>query len=139
MSHIDTWVPADALVTRRGTGLAAISWGLARARMSIAGQVASGGQRVIGITLARMMKRRQFGQLPFEHQALRMRMADLQARVDLLRYGLAGIAAQGRLDMRAAAAVKVTAARLGEEVLSECKHIFGGSGYLVDETPLGRW
>jgi acyl-ACP dehydrogenase len=85
-----------------------------------------------------MMKRRQFGQMLFEHQALRMRMADLQARVDLLRYGLAGIAAQGRLDLPAAA-VKVTAARLGEEVLSECMHIFGGSGYLVDETPLGRW
>ncbi|MGA9491120.1 MAG: acyl-CoA dehydrogenase family protein [Mycobacterium sp.] len=23
--------------------------------------------------------------------------------------------------------------------LSECMHIFGGAGYLVDETPLGRW
>ena len=60
-----------------GTGLAAISWGLAHERMSIAGQVASASQRVIGITLARMMKRRQFGQTLFEHQALRMRMADL--------------------------------------------------------------
>ncbi|WP_165615361.1 acyl-CoA dehydrogenase family protein, partial [Mycobacteroides chelonae] len=26
-----------------------------------------------------------------------------------------------------------------EEVLSECLHIFGGSGYLTDETPVGRW
>ena len=67
------------------------------------------------------------------------RALDLQARVDLLRHGLNGIAAQGRLDLRTAAAVKVTAARLGEEVVSECMHIFGGSGYLVDETPLGRW
>jgi acyl-ACP dehydrogenase len=107
--------------------------------MSIAGQIASACQRVIGITLARMMKRRQFGHTLYEHQALRMRMADLQARVDLLRYGLAGIAADDRLDLRAAAAVKVTAARLGEEVLGECMHIFGGSGYLVDETPLGSW
>ncbi|WP_102144705.1 mycobactin biosynthesis acyl-ACP dehydrogenase MbtN [Mycobacterium hubeiense] len=137
--HIDTWVPTDALIARPGTGLAAISWGLAHERLSIAGQVAGACQRVIGITLARMMKRRQFGSTLFEHQALRMRMADLQARVDLLRYGLAGIAAEGRLDLRAAAAVKVTAARLGEEVLSECMHIFGGSGYLVDETPLGSW
>ena len=137
--HIDTWVPPDALIARAGTGLAAISWGLAHERMSIAGQVASACQRVIGITLARMMKRRQFGHTLFEHQALRMCMADLQARVDLLRHGLAGIAAEGRLDLRAAAAVKVTAARLGEEVLFECMHIFGGSGYLVDETPLGRW
>jgi alkylation response protein AidB-like acyl-CoA dehydrogenase len=137
--HIDTWVPADALIARPGTGLAAISWGLAHERMSIAGQVAGGCQRVLGITHARMVERRQFGSTLFEHQALRLRIADLQARVDLLRYGLNGIAAAGRLDLRAAAAVKVTAARLGEEVLSECMHIFGGSGYLVDETPLGRW
>lgn len=137
--HIDTWVPADHLVARAGTGLAAISWGLAHERMSIAGQVASSCQRVLGITHARMVQRRQFGATLFEHQALRLRMADLQARVDLLRHGLNGIAAQGKLDLRAAAAVKVTAARLGEEVLSECMHIFGGSGYLVDETPLGRW
>lgn len=137
--HIDTWVPADALVARPGTGLAAISWGLAHERMSIAGQIAASCQRAIGITLARMMTRRQFGHTLFEHQALRLRMADLQARVDLLRHGLNGIAAQGRLDLRAAAGIKVTAARLGEEVISECMHIFGGSGYLVDETPLGSW
>lgn len=137
--HIDTWVPADALVARPGTGLAAISWGLAHERLSIAGQVAGASQRVIGITLARMMKRSQFGHTLYEHQALRMRMADLQARVDMLRYALAGIAAGGRLDLRAAAAMKVSAARLGEEVVSECMHIFGGSGYLTEETPLGRW
>ena len=63
----------------------------------------------------------------------------MQARVDLLRHGLNGIAAAGKLDLRTAAAVKVSAARLGEEVLAECMHIFGGAGYLVDETPLGRW
>ncbi|WP_170879889.1 mycobactin biosynthesis acyl-ACP dehydrogenase MbtN [Mycobacterium colombiense] len=137
--HIDTWVPADALVARAGTGLAAISWGLAHERMSIAGQIAATCQRAIGITLARMMTRRQFGHTLFEHQALRLRMADLQARVDLLRHGLNGLAAQGRLDLRAAAGIKVTAARLGEEVISECMHIFGGSGYLVDESPLGSW
>jgi acyl-ACP dehydrogenase len=27
----------------------------------------------------------------------------------------------------------------GEKVLSECMHIFGGAGYLVDERPIGRW
>lgn len=137
--HIDTWVPADALIARPGTGLAAVSWGLAHERMSIAGQVAASCQRVLGITHARMVNRHQFGSTLFEHQALRMRLADLQSRVDLLRHGLNGIAAAGGLDLRAAAAVKVTAARLGEEVMSECMHIFGGAGYLVDETPLGNW
>jgi alkylation response protein AidB-like acyl-CoA dehydrogenase len=137
--HIDTWVPADALVARAGTGLAAISWGLAHERLSLAGQVAAACDRLIGITLARMVTRRQFGHTLFEHQALRMRIADLAARVDLLRLALQGIAATGRLDLRTAAAVKVTAARLGEEVVGECMHIFGGSAFLVDETPIGRW
>ncbi len=137
--HINTWVPADALVARAGIGLAAISWGLAQERMSVAGLVSTFSQRVIGITLARMMTRRQFGSTLYEHQALRLRIADLQARVDMLRYALDGIAATGKLDLRTAAAMKVNAARLGEEVLNECMHIFGGSGYLVDETPLGRW
>ena len=137
--HIDTVVPADALVARAGIGLAAISWGLAQERMSVAGLVSTSAQRVLGITLARMMTRRQFGHSLYEHQALRLRVADLQARVDMLRYALDGIAAAGKLDLRAAAAMKVTAARLGEEVLNECMHIFGGSGYLVDETPLGKW
>ncbi len=80
---------------------------------------------MIAITLAHMMVRRQFGHTLFKHQALRMRIADLAARVDLLRHGLQGIAATGRLDLRSAAAVKVTAARLGEEVVGECMHIFG--------------
>jgi len=137
--HIDTWVPADALVARAGIGLAAISWGLAQERMSVAGLVSTFSQRVIGITLARMMTRRQFGSTLYEHQALRLRMADLQARVDMLRFALDGIAQTGKLDIRVASAMKVNAARLGEEVVNECMHIFGGSGYLVDETPLGRW
>jgi acyl-ACP dehydrogenase len=137
--HIDTWVPAGALVARAGIGLAAISWGLAQERMSVAGLVSTFAQRVIGITLARMMTRRQFGNTLYEHQALRLRMADLQARVDMLRFALDGISATGKLDLRTAAAMKVNAARLGEEVINECMHIFGGSGYLVDETPMGRW
>ncbi|WP_163751889.1 acyl-CoA dehydrogenase family protein [Mycolicibacterium helvum] len=137
--HIDTWVPEDALVARSGTGLAAISWGLAHERVSVAAQVAASCERAIGITLARMMTRKQFGQTLFEHQALRLRIADLSARVSLLCHALDGFAAGGRLDLRTAAALKVSAARLGEEVAGECLHIFGGSAFLVDETPLGRW
>ncbi|WOC12981.1 acyl-CoA dehydrogenase family protein [Gordonia sp. MP11Mi] len=136
---IDTVVPTDHLIARAGTGLAAVSWGLAHERLSIAAQVASSCDTVIGVTLARMHERTQFGKTLFEHQALRLRVADLQSRVDMLRYALDGIAAGGRMDLRTAAAMKVSAARLGEEVVSECMHLFGGSGFLTDETPLARW
>lgn len=137
--EIDTWVPADHLIARAGTGLAVVSWGLAHERLSIAGQVAASCEQVLGITVARMQERTQFGSTLFEHQALRLRVADMAARVDMLRHALTGIAVGGKLDLRTAAAMKVTAARLGEEVIGECMHIFGGSGFLTGETPLGRW
>lgn len=136
----DTWVPPDALIARPGTGLAAISWGLAHERLSVAGQVVGACDLAIGVTVARMKQREQFGVSLFDHQALRLRIADLHARVDVLRWALRGIAAEGSpLNLRTAAAMKVTAARLGEEVIAECMHIFGGSGYLPDQSPLGRW
>lgn len=136
---IDTWIPADALVARPGTGLAVISWGLAHERLSVAAQIAAAGEVMIGVTLARMLDRTQFGKRLYDHQALRLRLADLQARIDVLRYSLDGVAAHGRINLRTAAALKATAANLGEEVASECLHIFGGIGYLETETPIGRW
>ena len=106
---------------------------------AVVDRLEAAGAIILGITLGRMMDRHQFGKRLFDHQALRLRVADLQSRVDMLRYSLDGIAAAGPMNLRTAAAAKVTAVRLAEEVASECLHIFGGSGYLLDETPLGRW
>ncbi|GAB85669.1 acyl-CoA dehydrogenase [Gordonia rubripertincta NBRC 101908] len=136
---IDTWIPEEALIARPGTGLAVISWGLAHERYSVAAQIAASCEVMLGVTLARMMERTQFGKKLYDHQALRLRLADLQARVDVLSYSLDGVAARGKINLRTAAALKATAANLGEEVASECLHIFGGIGYLEAETPIGRW
>ena len=105
----------------------------------MAAQIAAACDVMIGVTLARMVERTQFGKKLYDHQALRLRVADLQARVDVLRYSLAGVAAEGKINLRTAAALKATAANLGEEVASECLHIFGGIGYLETGSPIGRW
>ncbi|MCR5980146.1 acyl-CoA dehydrogenase [Gordonia jinghuaiqii] len=136
---IDAWIPEEALIARPGTGLAIISWGLAHERYSVAAQIAASCEVMIGVTLARMMDRTQFGKKLYDHQALRLRIADLQARVDVLDYSLKGVAAEGKINLRTAAALKATAANLGEEVASECLHIFGGIGYLDTGVPIGRW
>ena len=135
----DTWVPTDALVARPGAGLAVITWGLAHERLSVAYQIVAAARRALGITLARMMRREQFSKRLYDHQALRLRMADLHARVETLSLALETVATRDRLDVRTAAAMKVSAARLGVEVMGECLHMFGGSGYLTDESPVGRW
>jgi hypothetical protein len=76
-----------------------------------------------------------------EHQALRLRLAELSSRLTVLRFSVwtaaQGMAA-GACGAREAAALKVTAARFAEEAMSECMHLFGGPGYLEDETPLAR-
>lgn len=138
--EFDVEVSADAMLARPGTGLAALSWGLANERLSVAGQVVGACDLAIGVTVAEMMRRKQFGRTLFEHQALRLRFADLQARVDMLRYAMKGLAAQTTTPtIRTASGMKVTAARLGEEVISECLHIFGGTGYLTGPAPVERW
>lgn len=136
----DTEVSGDAVLARPGTGLAVLSWGLAHERLSVAGQVVGACDLALGVTVAEMMQRKQFGRALFEHQALRLRFADLYARVDVLRYALQGLAGQRTPpSVRVASGMKVTAARLGEEVLSECLHVFGGTGYLQGPAPVERW
>ncbi len=105
----------------------------------MAGQIAASCERMLGVTLARMYDRVQFGKRLYDHQALRLRVADLQSRVDILRHALAGVAAEGRINLRTAASLKATAANLGEEVAAECLHIWGGIGYLDTGLPLNRW
>ncbi|MFC8387036.1 acyl-CoA dehydrogenase family protein [Nocardia sp. NPDC057272] len=136
----DTWVPEEMMLARPGAGLAAISWGLALERLSISSQIVGTCDLAIGVTVARMTAREQFGAKLLDHQILRLRMADLKSRVDVLRWGLRGyVHEEGILNIRTAAAFKVSAARLGNEVISECMHIFGGTGYLQNEAPLERW
>jgi acyl-ACP dehydrogenase len=139
---VDAHIDEDLLIGRPGLGLLAVSWGLTHERLAIAAQALGGAELAIGLAAAHLHRRRQFGVRLIEHQALRLRLADLAAQVRLARhgvYGLAGSAVENATDAaREAAGVKVTAARLAERVVCECIHLFGGTGYLEDETPLGR-
>ncbi|WP_051764818.1 acyl-CoA dehydrogenase family protein [Saccharothrix syringae] len=139
---IDAEVPDQALVGRTGLGLVAAVWGLNHERLSIAAQTVGGAATAIGLATAHLHTREQFGVPLIEHQALRLRLAELASRLTVLRYAVyaaaQGVPVAGACDTRDLAAVKVTAARFAEEVMSECMHLFGGAGYLEDETPLSR-
>jgi alkylation response protein AidB-like acyl-CoA dehydrogenase len=139
---VDATVPGEALVGRPGGGLLAAAWGLTHERLSIAAQAAGGAARAIGLATAHLQRREQFGRPLMEQQALRLRLAELASRQLLLRYAVyaaaQGLPVAGACGTREVAALKVTAARFIEEVTSECMHMFGGAGYLDDETPLAR-
>ncbi|MFD7505908.1 acyl-CoA dehydrogenase family protein [Streptomyces sp. NPDC059850] len=139
---IDTEVPDEALVGRRGGGLLGATWGLNHERLSIAAQAVGGAARAIGLATAHLQRRKQFGKPLIEQQSLRLRLAELSSRLIALRYAVytaaQGVAVPGACGTREIAALKTTAARFVEEVMSECMHLFGGPGYLEDETPLAR-
>jgi alkylation response protein AidB-like acyl-CoA dehydrogenase len=139
---IDAVVPDGAVVARPGLGLMVTTWGLSHERLSIAAQAVGGCRRAIAITTAHLHRRVQFGRPLIEHQALRIRLADLSSRLLTLEYAVAaaamGMPVTGVCGPRETAGLKVTAARFAETVMSECMHMFGGAGYLEDETPLAR-
>ncbi|MGW2279224.1 acyl-CoA dehydrogenase family protein [Streptomyces sp. NPDC001770] len=139
---VDVEVPDEARVGRVGAGLLVATWGLSHERLSIAGQAVGGIGRAIALATAHLHRRHQFGRPLMEHQALRLRLAELASRLLTLRYAVyaagQGLPVTGAVGPRDTAALKVTAARFAEEAISECMHLFGGPGYLEDETPLAR-
>lgn len=140
--RIDAVVDDDAVVTRPGLGLPAITFGLFHERLAIAAQILGSLDLVLTLTVTQLHRKRQFGVSLFDHQALRLRTADLVARTRLAQRGVHAavrdLADGNAVSMREVAGMKVTAAKLGEQVISDCLHVFGGRGYLEDETPMAR-
>lgn len=139
---IDGYVSEDLFVGSVGSGLQTITWGLTLERLSAAAQIMGASSLAIDLATTHLHRRTQFGRRLLDHQVLRLRIADLAARVGLLRRAIYDIAADLREPtsalIREVAGAKVTAARLGDHVLNECAHVFGGPGFLDDETPMAR-
>ncbi|MBJ8338102.1 acyl-CoA/acyl-ACP dehydrogenase [Antrihabitans sp. YC3-6] len=140
--RVDAELGAGAILGRVGGGLAVASWALMHERLSIVAQLVGGCKYALGLAVSHARQRKQFGTTLINHQALRLRLAELAAQVtmaELAVYGVGERLATGNgCNARDVAGLKVTTARLGERVMSECMHIFGGSGYLEDETPMSR-
>jgi alkylation response protein AidB-like acyl-CoA dehydrogenase len=139
---IDGQIPAGGLLAPQGLGLHAANWGLTYERLAGAAQALGAAEAAILLATTHLHRRQQFGVPLFEHQALRMRLASLAAELLLARNGLYVLAAKwakpDQTLIREAAAAKAAAAVLSERVASECAHMFGGAGYLEDETPFPR-
>jgi len=139
---VDALLAQDAILVPPGLGLAALTAGLMTERLAITAQVLGAVNLAVSLATTRLRRRQQFKIPLYEHQALRLRMAQLVSEASLARRGLYAMVAElssgGSVNLCDVAGAKVTAARLGERVVSECMHIFGGQGYLEDETPMAR-
>jgi hypothetical protein len=139
---IDTAVPGELIVGKRGRGLIVATLGLTHERLAGAAQLIGTSKLALTLAATHLRRREQFGVQLFDHQALRLRLAALHAETSLAAGGLLALAATtplaGPAGARAVAGAKVSIAHLAQRVIAECAHMFGGSGYLEDATPLAR-
>lgn len=134
--RIDAVVGAERLLGRPGTGLAVLSHGLTGERLAVAALVCGSCRLALSLAVSRAHVRVQFGAPLIAHQALRLRLADLDARLRAIEAQVDQLASVPRPDPRHVAGLKVTAARFGEACVRECLHVFGGEGYVEGATPL---
>ncbi|MFI6168350.1 acyl-CoA dehydrogenase family protein [Nocardia sp. NPDC051052] len=138
---IDAHVSDEAIIAGPGLGLPMVTFGLLFERLAIAAGAVGSLELALTLASTHLRRRKQHGVALFEHQALRLRMADLVSQTALARHALYGVIAglsAGSSSLGDLAGVKVTIARMAEPIVSECMHIFGGRGYLEDETPMAR-
>jgi alkylation response protein AidB-like acyl-CoA dehydrogenase len=139
---IDSDIADEAILVRPGYGLLAVTSALSYERLAIAAMFLGTAELALKLAITHLRRRTQFGQPLHSHQALRLRMADLSAQVTITRRGLyataAEMSAHGTVNIADTAGLKVTATRLCEHVISESMHVFGGRGYIEDETPFPR-
>lgn len=143
--ELDTsWIRVNAVVPRSnllgppGAGVAVLTWGLIFERLAVSAQVLATCRLALDLAVTRAHMRQQFGVQLWDHQALRLRLAELESKRASYHAHLMALAGMTRPDGRQVAGLKLVVSRFGEQCVSECMHIFGADGYVQGATPLGR-
>ncbi|WP_349828048.1 acyl-CoA dehydrogenase family protein [Brevibacterium litoralis] len=129
-------VPAENLVGEEGQGFKIAMSGLDGGRLNIAACSLGGGQAALEKAVEYMGERQAFGSDLTGFQALRFRLADMQAKLEASRSLLHRAARAydvGDPDTSLLSAMgKLTATDAGFEVANSALQLFGGYGYLTE-------
>ena len=94
----------------------------------------------IGYTLDYMKERTAFGKTIDRFQALRHKMAERMAEVEMSKafnYAIAYKLDKGEYPVKEATMSKLTSTKIADEVIYDCLQMLGGYGYM-EEYPLAR-
>ncbi len=136
----DCRIPAANLLGEENQGFYAIMRNFQTERIAV-GAVAVGHCRTaLKLALDWTMNRKAFGATLFDKQAIRQRLAMLDAKVEAARqllYHCAWLADQGRDAVREVSGLKALSGELANEVMYTCQQFHGGMGYMR-ESPIER-
>lgn len=136
----DCELPGDALLGEENRGFYAIMQNFQNERIVLGMMAVSESQTAIDLTLEYVKNREAFGATLWDKQAIRQRLAMLQAQVDAARqlvYHAAWLDAQGQDATREVSMVKALCGELVNTVMYACQQYHGGYGYMR-EFPIER-
>jgi butyryl-CoA dehydrogenase len=141
LSFASCRVPADHLLGARGRGYAQFMEILDEGRIAIAALAVGLAQGCVDECLRYTGERAAFGHRLGHYQAIRFKLADMEARTHSARlawYDAAARLAAGQPVKRQAAIAKLLASNAAMDNAREATQIFGGYGFM-NEFPVGRF
>jgi acyl-CoA dehydrogenase len=136
----DCQLPASALLGEVNQGFYAIMRNFQNERIVIGAMAVGESQKAIDLTLEHVKQREAFGATLWDKQAVRQRLAMLQAEVVAARqlvYHAAWLDARGEDATREVSMVKALCGELVNRVLYACQQFHGGYGWMR-EYPIER-
>ncbi|MGE0096667.1 MAG: acyl-CoA dehydrogenase family protein [Alphaproteobacteria bacterium] len=130
-------LPADALLGEENKGFYAVMQSFQNERLVAAAIYAGEAAKAIEIALDYVKTRKAFGGTLWDKQAVRLRLADYAARVEMLRqlvYHAAWLDTQGIDCVREVSMAKSIGGELVHEVVHGCLQLHGGMGFMRETT-----
>lgn len=129
----DCRIPAGNLLGEENQGFYAIMRNFQTERIALGAMAVGHCQTALKLTLDWVMSRKAFGATLFDMQAIRQRLAMLDAKTQAARaflYHCAWLVTQGRDCVREVSALKALTGEVVNEVVYACQQFHGGMGYM---------
>lgn len=131
----DVKVPKENLLGVPGKGFHHLMEGLAEERLIAAVGYTANARRAFNVTREFVMNRKMFGQRLCDMQNTQFRMAELDAKIDMLEVYVDHLVEahnQGSLTANAAAKGKMLGSEIEWETVDQCLQLHGGAGYMKE-------
>jgi acyl-CoA dehydrogenase len=133
-------VPAGNLLGQENQGFYAVMKNFQTERIALAAMAIGHARTALRLTAQWVKQRKAFGGVLFDKQAIRQRLAMLDAKTQAARaflYHCAWLVSQRRECVRDVSMLKALTGELVNEVMYSCQQFHGGMGYMR-ETPIER-
>ncbi|HEX4872952.1 MAG TPA: acyl-CoA dehydrogenase family protein [Nevskiaceae bacterium] len=134
-------ISADEVLGRIGGGFGHLIDELPRERLALAVTAVAHAQGALEKTIEYVMSRKAFGAPIASFQNTRFELARMKTDIEVHRAYVEkcnAMYAQGRLDVAAAAMIKLSTTEMEGRVTDGCLQLFGGYGYMT-EYPISRY